>query len=91
MREPEGENRAVWYHPFEDDEWKGAAASSGKAFIEFIEHLLTNETRIVERRGLLWHSAELEIRRQGWESFCKHSQLAPRLGNRNIAYSVQRQ
>jgi hypothetical protein len=45
-----------WYMPFEDAAFKYSVEKQDAAFLETVENLLTNQTRIVQKKGwLFWH------------------------------------
>jgi hypothetical protein len=45
-----------WYRPFEDADFKNSTQRLNKAFVDTLEQLVCNETRIIQKRGLLTHS-----------------------------------
>ena len=68
-----------WYRPFDDAEFGNSADRLDKAFIETVEELVTSETRIIQKRGLLTHSFMCDYKSpSAWKRVYSHSAL--RLG-----------
>jgi hypothetical protein len=57
----DSERPHFWYRPFEDVDFADAEKLDN-AFIESFERLVCNETRIIQKRGLLWHSFACEYK-----------------------------
>jgi hypothetical protein len=82
---------AFWYMPFEDAAFGDSPARLDEAFIQTLERLLSHETRIVQRRGLLTHSFTCEYRAiDEWKRISGISYLrwfaAPRIKGRQHVY-----
>jgi hypothetical protein len=72
-----------WYMPFEDAAFGNSAEKLDKEFLRTIELLLSHETRIIQRLGLITHSFRCEYKSaNGWSKVCAHSAL--RLGRFHV-------
>jgi hypothetical protein len=57
-----------WYMPFEDAAFNNSVEKLDKAFIETVELLISHETRIMQKRGLLSHSFQCDYKAgSGWK------------------------
>ena len=75
-----GDHDYFWYRAFELAEFGGSEGDLVKEFCRQLQVLLTHETRIVQRKGLLfWHFRCEYLRGEKWETVSSQSTL--RLGN----------
>jgi hypothetical protein len=81
-----------WYMPFEDAAFGNSVVKLDKAFLETVELLISNETRIVQKCGLLSHSFRCDYKAgSGWKRVCGVSCLRtgfkpPRIAGRLRVY-----
>jgi hypothetical protein len=69
-----------WYMPFEDAAFKNSVEQLDKAFVKKLELLVSHETRIVQKRGLLLHSFRCDYKASsGWNRV--YRMAAMRLGH----------
>lgn len=65
-----------WYRPFEDAEFGNSIEKLDCAFMETVEQLISNETRIIQKRGLLTNSFKCDYRSlSGWKTVSGQSAL----------------
>jgi hypothetical protein len=84
-----------WYRPFEEAEFGNSIEKLDGAFLETVERLVSHETRIVQKRGLLNHSFRCDYKSQGeWKRVYGHSALRfggfvppPIAGRKQIYYA----
>jgi hypothetical protein len=87
---------SFWYRPFEDADFNNSVDLRNKAFLETVELLISHETRIVQKVGLLFDSFRCEYKTAGgWHTvdsmgyFRMGNFNTPRIkGRRHIYYSA---
>jgi len=73
----EPETEYFWYMPFEDAEFKNSIELD-RAFVETLDVIVSNETRIVQKHGLLMESFRCEYNTgSGWNRIYGMSALRP--------------
>jgi hypothetical protein len=63
-----------WYMPFEDAAFRNSVEDLDAAFARTVERLIRNETRIVQKRGLIADSFRCDYKAaSGWKRVYSHS------------------
>jgi hypothetical protein len=83
---------SFWYRPFEDAEFRFDTEKRDDAFFKTLESLISHETRIVQRRGLISNSFQCDFNDNGeWKRVFGVSSLrwiaTPPIGSRERVYS----
>jgi hypothetical protein len=72
----DGTSNYFWYMPFESAAYGNLASELQKALDQTLESLISHETRITQKRGLLFHTFKCEFKSpRGWKRVYGHSAL----------------
>ncbi len=65
-----------WYMPFEDSAFGYSVEKLDGAFFDALQKLISYQTRIIQVRGMVWHSFECDYNLTGtWNKICRFSAL----------------